>query len=160
MMALIRDQNPRADIDLEPIKKDEVSLKRRYRYLTTVVDLRTGRVVYVGEGQSERSLSPFFKKLQRLWRFESREEAEKSFLDWIRKALNCGIRKLVKFAPRLLRHAQGILNSFRYPISTAMVEGINNKIKVAKRKPYGYRDVEYFKLKIYNLHLSRYSLLQ
>jgi len=76
----------------------------------------------------------------------------------------------MKFATRLLHHAEGILNYFRYPISTAMVEGINNKIKVVKRKAnkikvvkrkaYGYRDVEYFKLKIYNLHLSRYSLLR
>jgi len=41
----------------------------------------------------------------------------------------------------------------------AKVEGLNNKIKAIKRKAYGYRDVEYFKLKIYNLHLSRYSLL-
>ncbi len=40
-----------------------------------------------------------------------------------------------------------------------MVEGINNEIKVMKRKAYGHREVEYFKLKIYNLHLSRYSLL-
>jgi len=100
------------------------------------------------------------EELRRLWRFESREEAERFFFDWIRKALNSGIRKLVKFATRLLRHAEGVLSYFRYPISTAMVEGINNKIKVVKRKAYGYRDVEYFKLKIYNLHLSRYSLLR
>lgn len=138
---------------------DEVSLKKRHRYLTPVVDLQTGRIVYVGVKRGERSLSPFFKKLRRLWRFESREEAERFFFDWIRKALNSGIGKLVKFATRLLHHAEGILNYFRYPISTAMVEGINNKIKVIKRKAYGYRDVEYFKLKIYNLHLSRYSLL-
>jgi transposase len=99
------------------------------------------------------------EELRRLWRFETAEEAERFFFDWIRKAMNSGIRKLVKFAIRLLRHAEGVLNYFRYPISTAMVEGINNKIKVVKRKAYGYRDVEYFMLKIYNLHLSRYSLL-
>ena len=57
------------------------------------------------------------------------------------------------------RHTQSILNYFRYPLSTAKVERLNNKIKVIKRKAYGYRDVEYFKLKIYNLYLSRYSLL-
>jgi len=44
---------------------------------------------------------------------------------------------------------EGILNYFLYPISTAMVEGINNKIKLIKRKAYGYRNIEYFKLKIY-----------
>ena len=39
--------------DLRPLKYlgiDEVSVRRGHRYLTTVVDLQTGRVVYVGEG--------------------------------------------------------------------------------------------------------------
>jgi len=65
----------------------------------------------------------------------------------------------MKFDTLFQRHADGILNYFPYPLSKAMVEGINNKIKVMKRKAYGHREVEYFKLKIYNLHLSRYSLL-
>ncbi len=33
--------------------------------------------------------------------------------------------------------------------TNAIAEGINNKIKVLKRMAYGYRDKEYFKLKIY-----------
>ena len=33
-----------------------------------------------------------------------------------------------------------------------MVEGINNKIKVLKRIAYGYRDVDYFQLRLYALH--------
>ncbi|MGB3860593.1 MAG: transposase, partial [Candidatus Aminicenantaceae bacterium] len=37
------------------------------------------------------------------------------------------------------------------------VEGINNRIKVIKRKAYGYRDMDYFMLKIYNIHTTRYS---
>jgi len=40
----------------------------------------------------------------------------------------------MKFATLFQRHADGILNYFRYPLSKAMVEGINNKIKVIKRK--------------------------
>ncbi|HHF52533.1 MAG TPA: hypothetical protein ENL46_07610 [Candidatus Aminicenantes bacterium] len=31
--------------------------------------------------------------------------------------------------------------------------------EVIKRRAYGYRDLVYFKLKIYNLHATRYSLL-
>jgi len=81
-------------------------------------------------------------------------------LDWIGKALSSGIKKLSQFAIRISKHLEGILNYFLYPITTAMVEGINNKIKVIKRKAYGYKDVEFFKLKIYNLHLSRYSFLR
>ncbi|MCK6482501.1 MAG: transposase, partial [Phycisphaerae bacterium] len=35
-----------------------------------------------------------------------------------------------------------------YPLHTSLLEGINNKIKVIKRMAYGYRDEDYFFLKI------------
>jgi transposase len=37
------------------------------------------------------------------------------------------------------------------------LEGLNNKIKTMKRQAYGFRDMEYFKLRLYNLHNSRYA---
>lgn len=42
-------------------------------------------------------------------------------------------------------------------ITNAKTEGINNKIKTMKRQAYGFRDMEYFKLRLYNLHKVRYS---
>jgi transposase len=97
--------------------------------------------------------------LRRLWKLPSRNQAERFLNDWFRKALSSGVLQLARFARRLQRHAVGILNYFNFPISTAKVEGINNRIKVIKRKAYGYRDLNYFILKIYNLHATRYSLL-
>jgi transposase len=246
---------------------DEVSVRRGHNYLTTVVDLETGRVVYVGEGRRVESLAPFFKRLKRLgvrpkaiamdmwkpyakavrlyyrglplvydhfhivadysrtlneirvdeykrlegteeghvikgtrylllkgeeklspraqeklslllrinqpifiayvlkeelrrlWKMLSRETAEQFLNDWIHTALSSGIALLARFARKLRRHAWGILNYFDFPISTAKVEGINNRIKVIKRRAYGYRDLDYFKLKIYNIHATRYALL-
>ncbi|MEA9423705.1 transposase, partial [Aeromonas caviae] len=35
-----------------------------------------------------------------------------------------------------------------YPMHTSVLEGVNNKIKVIKRMAYGFRDSEYFFLKI------------
>lgn len=95
--------------------------------------------------------------LRRLWRLPNRREAERYLYDWIHKALSSGISLLARFARKLKRHAAGILNYFDFPISTAKVEGINNRIKVIKRKAYGYRDMDYFMLKIYNIHTTRYS---
>ncbi|MFG6320175.1 MAG: transposase, partial [Lachnospiraceae bacterium] len=40
-------------------------------------------------------------------------------------------------------------------ISSGRVEGINNKIKVMKRNAYGFRDEEYFKLRLFSLHDCR-----
>ena len=46
---------------------------------------------------------------------------------------------------------------FIHPFTTGMIEGINNKIKLLKRQAYGFRDMEYFTLRIYALHESRYA---
>lgn len=256
--------------DLKQLKylgMDEVSVRRGHRYLSTIVDLETGRVVYVGEGRRVESVAPFFKRLKRigvrpqaiamdmwrpyakavrlyyrgmplvydvfhiladysrtlneirveeykrlegnpqyrlikgarylllrgqeklslsaqekltqllsinrplfiayvlkedlrrLWKLPSKNQAERFLFDWIHTALSSGVIQLVRFAKKLRRHAAGILNYFLFPISTAKVEGINNHIKVIKRRAYGYRDLNYFMLKIYNLHTKKYGLL-
>ncbi|HFE65291.1 MAG TPA: ISL3 family transposase, partial [Caldithrix sp.] len=46
-----------------------------------------------------------------------------------------------------------------YPITNAMVEGINNKIKMLKRQAFGYRNLNNFYLKIYSIHQARYALI-
>ncbi|WP_165572463.1 transposase, partial [Pectobacterium brasiliense] len=38
--------------------------------------------------------------------------------------------------------------SATYHLNTSVLEGMNNKIKVIKRMAYGYRDNDYFFLKI------------
>ncbi len=45
------------------------------------------------------------------------------------------------------------------PVSTGPLEGTNNKIKTMKRQAYGFRDQEFFKLKILGLHETRYALV-
>lgn len=97
--------------------------------------------------------------LRRLWSMPARQEAEQYLNEWIDTALGSGIALLHRFAKKLRRHAWGILNYFDFPLSTAKVEGINNRIKVVKRRAYGYRDLRYFQLKIYSLHATRDSLL-
>jgi len=55
----------------------------------------------------------------------------------------------VILAEKFKNKAQYILNWFKKRISSAISEGINNKIKRLKRMAYGYRDVRYFLLKIH-----------
>jgi hypothetical protein len=56
-------------------------------------------------------------------------------------------------------HAIGILAWYDFPISTGPLEGTNNKIKTMKRQAYGFRDIEFFKLKILGIHETRYALV-
>ncbi|MBU4234492.1 MAG: transposase [Proteobacteria bacterium] len=57
-------------------------------------------------------------------------------------------------------HRRGLLADDDYPISTGPLEGTNNKIKTMPQQAYGFRDHEFFKLKIPNLHQTRYALAQ
>ena len=87
-------------------------------------------------------------QLKKLWSYTSEAWAERALLHWAALAFDSGLPPLVRFAKGLLRHVDGILNHCRYPIHTSRLEGMNNKVKVIKRQAYGYRDREYFKLKI------------
>jgi hypothetical protein len=60
----------------------------------------------------------------------------------------------------LEEHVDGILAYFDFDcLSTGPLEGTNNKIKTMQRKAYGYRDMEFFKLKIMALHETKYALV-
>jgi transposase len=84
--------------------------------------------------------------LKRLWKYKYRRCAEKFLEHWCRLAEESGIKALKTFTKMLKRYAYGILNHCKYGIHTSRMEGINNKIKVIKRKAYGFRDIEYFSL--------------
>lgn len=99
------------------------------------------------------------EELRLLWKQNTVEEAKTFLGRWVAKAIASGIKGLIKFAHSLLGHRSGIFNWFENRISTGPLEGTNNKIKVLKRKAYGYRDLDYFILKIYNLHANKYPFL-
>jgi transposase len=258
-----------------PLKKlrqlaiDEISIGKHGRYLTVVLDLKSGAVVFVGEGKGSQALEPFWKRLRasrakiqavamdmsqayikavsewlpkaqivfdhfhiiklfndklsdlrrelyreatekdhravlkgtrwlllmnpenldhkrdepkrlqaalelnaplatayylkedlrELWQQPDWRTARKYLTAWCARAKASGIRILQQFARTLKRHAKGILNYFKFPISTGPLEGTNNKIRTLQRQAYGFRDHEFFKLKIYALHETRYELV-
>ena len=86
--------------------------------------------------------------LKQLWRLGRSEDAFAFWEQWYQRATESGIEPLMLFARRLKGYLHGILNHCRWPLHTGLLEGINNKIKVIKRMAYGFRDHEYFFLKI------------
>jgi transposase len=82
------------------------------------------------------------------------------FLDgWIRRAKASGIKMLRQFAKTLQAHRAGLLAYYSVPITSGPLEGTNNKIKTMKRQAYGFRDHEFFKLKILAIHETKYALV-
>jgi transposase len=255
--------------DVQRIAIDEIAVRKGHKYMTVVLDLDTGRVIFVGDGRGGKSLLPFWKRLRRsgarilavatdmspayigaveqalpdaifvfdrfhviklfnekltalrrrlhrqlkdsseraslkgvrwlllkrsehldpdkseperlaralklnsdlaaayflkeelseVWEQDDYDMAEGMLLDWIQYAERLQIRELTDFAKTLRRHALGILAYYDAPITTGPLEGLNNKIKTMKRQAYGFRDKEYFKLKILALHRTRYALV-
>ena len=97
--------------------------------------------------------------LRQIWEQPNKATATRVLDDWIRRAEQSGIKMLQKMAATLGVHRHGILAHYDYPISTGPLEGTNNKIKTMQRQAYGFRDHEFFKLKIYALHQTRYALV-
>lgn len=95
------------------------------------------------------------EELYSLWDEEEKESAQGKMLDVISYMLSLNIPYLKRFAKSLRDHALGILAWFDYQITTGPLEGLNNKIKVIKRKAYGFRNMDYFKLKILSCHVRR-----
>ena len=73
--------------------------------------------------------------------------------NWTVEAWNTGLKALQSFCKTIVSHFDGIVTYFRYHITNSIAEGLNNVIKELSRSAYGYRDKEYFKLKIIQ-HLS------
>jgi len=255
--------------DLRHIAIDEIAVKKGHRYLTVVLDLESGAIVFVGDGKGAEALLPFWKRLshspaqieavaidmspaymsavmshlprativfdhfhvvklfndklsdlrrdlyreaknelqkdvlkgtrwlllknprnldekkrekerldealrlnqplytayylkeelREVWTQRGKKQAEKVLNEWIRKASSSGIATLKTMANTLSAHRSGILAYYDFPISTGPLEGTNNKIKTMKRQAYGFRDMEFFKLKIMALHETKYALV-
>jgi transposase len=99
------------------------------------------------------------EQIRLFWTKSSVQEGCKFLGWWIMDALETGVDELTKAGKTLLRHWKGLTNYFKHRITNGKTEGINNKIKTMKRQAYGFRDMEYFKLRLYNLHKVNHSFV-
>jgi transposase len=97
--------------------------------------------------------------LRQIWQQPDKATARRVLNDWVRRARASGIHMLEQFARTLRQHRKGILAYYDYRISTGPLEGTNTKIQAMKRQAYGFRDHEFFKLKILGLHRTKYALV-
>ena len=98
------------------------------------------------------------EELRQFWRQPDKRTAEIAIDSWVSRALSSGIRDLIRVGKTVASLRYGILNWYDHPISSGRMEGTNNKIKVLKRRAYGYRDMEFFKLRILAIHEAKYAL--
>jgi len=82
--------------------------------------------------------------------FQEKDEASARVVwdqlgDWIWQA---GFSHLMDWHRNLEKGWDTLKNYFLFPVTTGIAEGINRVIKGLKWQAYGYKDMEYFKLKI------------
>lgn len=84
------------------------------------------------------------EEMCRLYELTDYHQALDGWSKWFEAAKDSGIPALVKFGTQKEARISGLAAHAIYRISTGKLEGFNNKIKVAKRIGYGYRDEDYF----------------
>jgi transposase len=89
---------------------------------------------------------------QGFWEYISAPWAGK-FLDrWCSRVMRSKIEPMKKVAKMIRRHKPLILNWFRAKkaFSSGIVEGLNNKVKVATKKAYGFREYNCIEIALYH----------
>jgi transposase len=136
---------------------------QRFLLLRNFVDLdneQKSSLESLLEVNQSLSIAHSMKEQFRLfWGLASKREGAKFLGWWIIQAMESGVAQLERTARTLLHHYLGLLSYFDHGIDNGKAEGINNKIKVLKRQAYGFRDQEYFKLRLYNLHRRNFELV-
>jgi len=115
------------------------------------------------EPKQKEDLKSIMKRNKRLYKAYLLKEQIADILDepkeknavnrlqkWMKNVKKSRLPQFKKTLQTIQNYLYGILNYFKHKITNAASEAFNNKIGLLKRRAYGYRDLEYFKLKIIN----------
>ncbi|AXQ13888.1 ISL3 family transposase [Shewanella algae] len=138
------------------LKHDKPARKRvkrgRWVLLKNRDNLTDKQAGYLNELlESNKSLMTVYllrEQLKEMWYCTDEAEATAQWNLWWQQVRESCIRPLLQFGQRLKNYLHGIVASAVHPLHTCRLEGMNNKIKLLKRMGYGYRDTEYFFLKV------------
>lgn len=133
-------------------KARQVIKRSRWLLLRNQANLQSDQAVKLGEllaaNQPLATVYLLKTELKEIWYAPTVREGARRWKAWLRLALDSQIGPVIQFAKRLSKYRRGILASAIYPMSSSILEGVNNRIKVIKRMAYGFRDSAYFFLKI------------
>lgn len=97
----------------------------------------------LGEGYRLKQLFSEF------WELRDKQEAEGYLAFWCDMAEDSGIQPFIKVSKTIKAHWTGIINYIESRINNGILEGINSKIQLAKKRARGYRNTKNFINMIY-----------
>jgi transposase len=77
------------------------------------------------------------------------ENALKRLNEWTDNVFESEIEPFKKMIKTLRKYFYGIRNYFKHKVTNAASEGFNTKINIVRRRAYGFWDIDYFILKIF-----------
>lgn len=110
---------------------------------------------------NDRLYKAYLLKEQILSIFDEKDSTFDKICDrikcWLENVLSNDLEEFSAVVKTIQNYMYGILNYFRYGMTNAIAEGFNTKINILKRRAFGFRDLEYFTLKIYQSSMKRLS---
>jgi len=86
-----------------------------------------------------------------VWEMKSEDDAS-SFIDyWTKEVEKSNIPAFMKFSRTVKTHKAGIINYVKNKINNGILESINSKIQLAKKRARGYRNIDNFINMVYFL---------
>ncbi len=76
------------------------------------------------------------------------ESGKEALQQWIAEHLTSPTAAIRSIAKTVVQWRESIQNYFSFRVTNAPIEGTHNKVKVIKRRAYGYRNIERFKIRI------------
>jgi transposase len=130
---------------------------QRFLFLRNVEDLEPGAKLLLDNLRKTfkelGDVSMMKEALRSIYRVTKNDvQAEAALKNWCSIARKTEIKELKDMAKTIENHLQGIIAYWSTNgLSNASMEGFNNKIRWLIRQAYGFKDKEYFTLKVYNL---------
>ena len=98
------------------------------------------------------------EELRQSWNQPGKASAEVFLIHWMGRARAWKLHAQT-LCNTLAAHKSELLAYYDHPISTGSLEGPNNEIKTMQKQTYGFRDMDFFKLKIMAVHQAKYALV-
>jgi transposase len=89
------------------------------------------------------------ESFRELWGYTRLAWAARHFRAWFFWATHSRLEPVIEVARMFRKYLTKILSYFWHRITNAVSEGLNSKIQTIKKKAYGYRNREHFKIAVY-----------
>ena len=129
------------------LKKSKYLFLKNTANLTTIQNIQREQLMdlypRLGEGYRLKTL---FKEY---WEMEDPDQAGAFLAYWCDLAMESKIQPFIEAAKTIKAHWSGIINYIKSRLNNGILEGINSKIQLAKKRARGYKNIENFINMIY-----------